>query len=610
MNAVLLGLLLFAGSVDAKVFQFLYIEASEGNSSGGHVAVQLGDDVYHYQYEKALIRLFKHHADAFQVNYQLLQNRSLHIADIEVSDSAYDRISDYFKLRFFGQTQRLKHLQALQQDQFLLRALLQWKAGEPIPLDTPEILPQLPGAGLFYSAGNFGVAKKTLAGCDTMHPSAKTIAEARQQLEIRYGKNFLSEKIISLTKEIGKLSPANTNDASHYSFSERYSDLLNGLLALQVLQRYRPLTDNACFEADLPHLRLNDADIRQAKKFQEDLLHTVQSLMASKRPDWGYALFVTLARLIVIEQSIQARHWTFLDDTDENAIAIPKQQLALYDGHMQEQRRGDLVRLHEAVADLGGSSGSYERRYVTLEMAANRHHQWLESDKTGALRYQSEQPQPEKSIPSTRFLLTDLSTGQLEIALHHQEMEAERLITEDSDRNAYHLLTKNCVTALFELINEAVSGQSEKMLGGFIDPKINFIPFQAFDSVQEAYNVANIRELPAYRQQKLTKMYNREVDSWVFARESNVFSSSLYNHNPDDAWFVFFTDDTILLRPLFGAVNTLAATSQSVLGLIRWPFDEGKEIKTGVRGVLASLPELAFFNIRKGSYPYPMDIVK
>jgi hypothetical protein len=608
VKAVFLGLLLFAASAQAKVFQFLYIEASEGTSSGGHVAVQLGDDVYHYQYENALIRLFKHNAGAFRVNYQLLQNRNLHIADIEVSDSAYDRISSHFKVRFFGQAQRLKQLQALRHDQFLLRALLQWKAGKPITSPSaPELSPQLPGAGLFYGDGNFGAAKKTLAGCNTAISSAKIIDEARQRLETQYGKKFLSEKIISVSKELGQLSPADISDATYYSFSERYSDLLDGFLALQVLQGYQPLTDSACFKADLPELRLNDAEISLAKKFQQDLLRTVQSLMSSRRPDWGYALFVTLARLIAIEQSIQSRHWTFLDDTDEKAIAIPKQQLALYDGYMQKQRRGDLLRLHKAVADLGGSSGSYERRYVNLEMVTNRYQQWLESDKTGALRYQSEQPLPKKSIPATRFLLTGLSTEQLETALHRQEMTAERLITEDSDRNVYHLLTKNCVTALFELINEAVAGQSEQMLGGFINPKFNIIPFQAFDSVQETYNVVNIRELPAYRQQKLTTMYNREVDSWVYVRESNIFSSSLYNHNQDDAWFVFFTDDAVLLRPLFGAINTLAAASQSVLGLMHWPFDEGREITIGLRGVLTSLPELAFFNIRKGSYPYPIE---
>jgi len=609
VKVVLLSLLVFASSAQAKVFQFLYIVASEGNSSGGHVAVQLGDDVYHYQYENALIRLFKHSAEDFRVNYQLLQNRSIHIADIEVTDTTYDRISSYFKVRFFGQTQRLKHLQALQHDQSLLQALLQWKMGKPVTsLSTHESSLKLPGAGLFYGDDDLG-AKKLVAGCNTTNSSAKIIAEVRQQLEARYGKDFLSQKIISVNKELGQFSPLtdiNNNSFSRYSFSEQYSDLLNGLLALQVLQKVQPLMDSACIEANVPEMRLNDAEIRQAVVFQHDLLQSAQSLMVSKRPDWGYALFVTLARLIVMEQSIQTRHWVFLDDTDENTIPIPGQQLALYAEQLQKQRHGDLKHLQEAVSDLREGSNSYERRYVNLEIAANRYQQWLINDKTGELRYQSEQPLPGRSIPLTHFLLTDLSTGQIETALHHQEAAAERLVNDDSDRNAYHLLTKNCVTALLENINEAAAGQSEQLLGGFIDPKINFIPFQAFNSVQETYKVIKIRELPAYRQQELTKMYDREVDSWVYARESNVFSSSLYNHNPDDAWFVFFTDDAMLLRPLFGAVNTLAATSQSVLGLMSLPFDEGRGLKIGLRGVLASLPELAFFNIRKGSYPYPM----
>jgi hypothetical protein len=601
VKAVLLGLLLFASSAHAKVFQFLYIEASEGNSSGGHVAVQLGDDVYHYQYKNALIRLFKHNADRFRVNYQLLQNRNLHLADIEVSDTVYDRISSYFKVRFFGQAQRLKHLQALQHDQSLLQALLQWKTGKPVTsISAHEASPQLPGAGLFYSGGSLGTAKKAAAGCDTTDASAKIKAKVRQQLEDHYGTNFLSEKIISLRKELGQLSPTEIND--NYAFSEHYSDLLNGLLAIQSLQKTQPLTSNACFQVKLPEMRLNAAEIKQAEAFQQGLLQSVQTLMVSKRPDWGYALFVTVARLVVIEQSIQTRQWAFLDDTDEKTTPIPGEQLALYAEPLQKQRRLDLQHLRKAVSDLGINSAAYERNYVDLEMAANRYQQWLISDRVGELRYQSEQPLPDKSISLNRFLLTDLSAEQLETTLHHQEMAGERLIREDSDRNAYHLVTNNCVTALFELINEAVPGQSKQMLGGFVDPKLNFIPFQAFDSVQETYNVVKIRELPA-----LTKMYGREVDSWVYARESNVFSSSLYNHNPDDAWFVFFTDDTILLRPLFGVVNTLAATSQSLWGLLRWPFDGGREIKIGARGVLTSLPELAFFNIRKGSYPYPVE---
>ncbi len=590
--------------------QIIYIEASEGNASGGHIALQLGDEVFHYQYEDKLIRLFEHNADAFRVNYQIKQNRSLHIADVEVSDAAYDRIRDHFKLRYFEQKQRLKQLQALQQDQFLLRALLHWKTGKlPVNPTETDSAPKLQGAGLFYSGNDLNASTKTAADCNTAGASVKILADVKQQLESTYGKNFLPQKIVSLRAAINQLSPALELEvvSSPFSFSERYSDLLNALLAVQVMQKSQPLASSTCFEIKLPELRLNDADIKHLQVFQQNLLHSVQSLLLSKRPDWGYALFVTLARLIVIEQSLQTRQWTFLDDTDEVAAAIPKQQLALYPGHIQKLRHDDLKHLQKAASGLTAHPTGYERHYTLLEMAANRYQQWLVSDKTEQLRYQSERTLPKKAVAVSHFLLTNLSAEQLEKALHQQERATERLLSADNDRYPYHLVTRNCVTALFEHINAALAGQSKDGLGGFIDPKVNFIPFQAFDSVQAAYNVVNTRELPAYRRQALAKMYNREVDSWVYARESNVFSSSLYRYNPEDAWFVFFTDDTFILRPLFGAVNTLAATGQSLWGLFQLPFDGGRAIKIGARGVLTSLPELAFFNIRKGSYPYPIE---
>ncbi|ESS68493.1 hypothetical protein MGMO_146c00320 [Methyloglobulus morosus KoM1] len=610
MKALLLGLLLLTNTAQANTFQFLYIEASEGNASGGHVAVQLGEDVYHYQYEDGMVRLFKHHADAFRVNYRLRQNRTLHIADIAVSQTTYDQLNSHFKVQLLSQDQRLKHLQALQDGLSLLQSLLELKTVNAMNSKVnAELAPQLPSAGLFYANNaNLG-AKKTVAECTTARSSVTVITELRQKLEDRYGKNFLPEKITSLRKKLGKLSPDDKGDwaSPHYSFPEHYMDLLNGLLALQVLQKVQPLLGNACFHADVPNMSLNDSALSAVKTIQQRLLLSAQSIAVSNRPDWGAALFITLARLIVIEQTIQSKHWVFLDDVDEKAVPIRKQQLSLYTEYLQKHRQVDLKRLQEAINDLAQRSSNYEPYYTKLEMAANRYHQWLESDKTGEMRYRSEQPLPGKSIPSAGFLLTDLSTTQLEQALHSQKTRIEHSDKDDRKRNGYNLLTKNCVTTLFDLINTALWGQSKRMLGGYLDPKANFIPFQAFDSVKNSYNVTKITEIPAYRKQALSKLYEQEANSLVYLRESNIFSSSLYNHNPDDSWFVFFTDDAILSRPLFGVANTLASTIQTILGLARWPFDGGKEIKKGGRGILASLPELAFFNIRKGSYPYPIE---
>ena len=64
----------------AKKLGYLYIESSEGNSSGGHTAVQFGEDIYHYQYlDPGIIRLQKQNANDFEFAYRFLNNRTIHI---------------------------------------------------------------------------------------------------------------------------------------------------------------------------------------------------------------------------------------------------------------------------------------------------------------------------------------------------------------------------------------------------------------------------------------------------------------------------------------------------------------------------------------------------
>ena len=55
------------------------------------------------------------------------------------------------------------------------------------------------------------------------------------------------------------------------------------------------------------------------------------------------------------------------------------------------------------------------------------------------------------------------------------------------------------------------------------------------------------------------------------------------------------------LGPRFGAANLLVGIGQSALGLATWPVDAGQRLDAGLRGVLYSLPELLFVNIRKGT---------
>ena len=80
-------------------------------------------------------------------------------------------------------------------------------------------------------------------------------------------------------------------------------------------------------------------------------------------------------------------------------------------------------------------------------------------------------------------------------------------------------------------------------------------------------------------------------------------TSTLYRKAPDDSAFLFFTDNAPVARPVFGALNAITGLGVAAAGLATLPLDRGELLTSGLKGAFFSLPELAFFNIRKGSFP-------
>ena len=64
---------------DGPSFDYLYILANEGGSSGGHTAIRFGPDVYHFQSEEGLLVLRRDRAEEFLYAYALLGNRTIQI---------------------------------------------------------------------------------------------------------------------------------------------------------------------------------------------------------------------------------------------------------------------------------------------------------------------------------------------------------------------------------------------------------------------------------------------------------------------------------------------------------------------------------------------------
>ncbi len=87
--------------------------------------------------------------------------------------------------------------------------------------------------------------------------------------------------------------------------------------------------------------------------------------------------------------------------------------------------------------------------------------------------------------------------------------------------------------------------------------------------------VAETTELPSYRRAEVTRLAAEEGGLRVWLREGNTFTSTLYRRNPDDSFFLFFTDDVLAIRPLLGAANLAVALGGGLPGLATLPVDHG-----------------------------------
>lgn len=597
-----LALLTVCSGTNAKIVQYLYIEANEGTASGGHVALQIDDDVFHYQYHDGLIRLNRDNSDNFRFDYRYLQNRPLHVADIEIPNDKLTLLQEDLTRAFWDQAREFKRLQSLENDSQLLIWLISLKATPPKV--EPHNL-QLPGAGLFFSSEDFSNKNAKSGECETQSATQKIMSAVRSQVQQRYGADFLTRRKHALTRSIRELDVPSASFAdtrNSYRFSERYLDLVNTLLALQVIENSHALSKHACHTLPAQAWQLTAGQMDILQTYQKHLLDSVLVLINSKRPDWGQAVFVTLARIVVLQQSLDSGLWVFLDDFKVDADTITTNTYDNQADALNQQRdlaRQRWVQEWNAISQAGDFN---DNRYTDLELSANRYLEWQTSLSTKSLRIQGQQPLPLQPLKLPITELPDLNIQALQERLRATQKAISTLNAELQTHYGYDLITRNCVTELSRNLELALT--HDPVESRLFSPVSQFVPFMNFANLPSAFPVKRVWSLPSFRQQQLSQLYANEFTPWVYLRESNVLSAELYRYNPDDALFVFFTDDGLLFRPLFGAFNTVTSLAQSILGLFEWPFDAGERLRNGTRGLMMSLPELAFINIRKGSYKF------
>jgi hypothetical protein len=604
-----------ATAVKDASFDYLYIESNEGGSSGGHTAIRFGEDIYHFQAEHGLLVLRRDRAKEFLYAYALLGNRTIHSTRIAVSEATFSGLLDQFRRRHRAQEAQIGVGSELLDDARFLEKLRD-RESQPAQSFTSQTL-RVRGLGYFETPSDHEMEAFDPA-LDSIPSEA--LVSLRDTITRIHGRDFLPSRrraLVDAMRTLARTNPSNwaierptsvyEHPAFSVSYSSRWRDLVAGLAALDILDDARALdkaTHNVPTDA---YFDLDSEEIRAFERYAQTLTGQLVRLVDSRRADWGEGLLIGMARLSALTRSIESGRLVFLDTFPEKSEVLDEERLAgrgkirnLMLSENKDQLDASRAYFRNSPE---GSELAWERveersnRFFEIKRALSQSHPMRVA--RGHLIPSHAAPYP---IPFVLGLRIDQRSDDILRALE-RERSYSRALTR---LHRYRLIDQNCATALFETINDRFEGSvetSRRKLGGHIGSRrsLAFIPFISARQVRARYTVVATETIPSYRHQRLTAMRDRESAFRVALRESNTFTAQAYERSSADSFFVFFTDEMLLLRPFFGVVNLTAAIGQIAWGIVAAPLDRGENLSRGLRGAFVSLPELAFSNIRKGS---------
>lgn len=569
-----------------QAIDYLYIEANSGTSSGGHVAVKLDETVYHFQNKDGLILLQREAWPRFRHLYADLDNRDIHIAKIAIPESVQIEVKRHLDLFHLIQKASLDRATSLERDVQLLESLTH---------NQPYVIP---GAGFFNNKQNLTEESARLldipsnATADALGRQLQSLIQKRKDL--RY---FVTE--------------ADSRDLTSASFGQSYADqwvdLVQNEISLKFVLGQKEFNQTLLMDGGpLPSEGgQNDCSPRQwLTRYRRHLEEDAVRLLLQPYPGSGITLLRTLARMEAVRISMErGRLYLLLPGLNPSSSEQP------HDEYLEASQHRLEVEFRQHLKELSQRTFCAHEvddlAYHKLELAAldlketahaNRHQVPVQFD------HEPDLPNAPGPIPldpnddSRRPEKTELKK-----AIHARD----RLQDQIKEKMQYNLITRNCVTELIKAMNSGFENDREPTeFQGHIDPLRSqaFVPFRFFELVLKRYPVEYSTKIPSFRHQKLSQLIAKEEGAWVEIREGNTLTATLYRPREQDGVFLFFTDESVWTRPFLGGANLGAAVVAMTLGMIELPWDEGRLLEAGARGALFSLPEIALWNIRKGSY--------
>ncbi len=555
---------------------FLYINANAGEAAGGHTALRLGDSVFHYQFfPDATFLLVRESWDSFRFLYNDLHNRSIAIASLSLDTTVAVKIRNHFTELLVEQQQFFDELVALQKEEEFVRRLLAGRTEFSVDC-------------LGFFSGNEPTAGQS---------------RIRKNIESELDPNFLQEAFAVSEGNLQRIIAA-------VNRGERPENTLAEALAwregLRVLLGGTELDRQALIPPLPGEKALSVLERHGLEKVIRQLTVSITGLLHSSRPDRGKTLLLQIARYQAVTHSLATGRLFTL-----NPFFADVREVQLTDEEMEGQRltalQSALLQQATRRRELFFQEEQHPEIACSL-LETSRARAWeLAQVNEGQRRVRI---LTKVTLPTRPGCVTlnglegDRTTLQLTGARLQDEIRA--LEKKGGEDYGYNLFSRNCATELIRSLNSTFADPEagEMALGGWLeaDTGLLFIPFLFYERSVSAFSLEEEEFLPARRLRNLETLYEQESDLLVWLRESNTLTSTLYDSRSKDTPFLFFTDDSLLLRPLQGLLNVGYAALHGVAGIVTLPLDGGIRFNQAVRGIFYSLPELAFGNIRKGSY--------
>lgn len=584
---LLMSLPPFGIAKESEQIEFIYVNANVGAAAGGHTALRLGEDVFHYQFfPNKRFLLVRESWDHFKLIYTRLRNRSIFTAVCRVDSLSYRRIKDNFVSALGAQSYDLYRERLLREQQRLLHNL---------------------------GKESLSVEVAALVFFDRSKPESHAAVTLRDIVCDSLGENFIAKQRMRVRKRLDNLAvlafEETTDSDKRIALLIELGDIKKKLTALEVLEKGVGLTDSALV-GDPRRPELREETVQALEEYLDCQVQSLLDLLVSARPDFGEALLLQLARCQAIMASMASGSLLtldpYLDDAQVKTVDPDDHEMKLY----MAQRTDIYLKNRDILLDLFADSEifSADLLYNMLENINGKLSELSQGINSGnsvrvAHRLMSPSRMEVVTEPLTVARVTDFTP--LEEQLGRRQYAYSKNL---ADKYYYRLITKNCVNELLRTINSSFvdSASVENGLGAYINPDSEWVivPHDLFERVVSSYRVVELHHFPSRRWQELESLSENINHSYLWFQEGNTLRSTLYTPRVEDTPFLFFTDDQSWARPLLGVGNLGWATIYCVGGIFQLFTGDIDPLYQGLRGMFYSLPELVFANIRKGTYLY------